>query len=478
MNRDTQNISSDNSAFKKTVSAGIIVGVLIGGAGAVVKLFSPETGIGDGEYVITGDGTQYVKYADQWHETMNTASARLILGKPDNPKKIKTSALKNEPRGQMMGILGAPGSFNARADEQANWAACTQYSPTSRTNLLDTSSVDTIIISGHEINNTAHTLQGAHSIIVRDMGTGDYWVLLSQGVKLHVDPRDERVMNALELSQDDISKATNVSTPMLSTLRTLPELAKPDIQNYGETSTAISQYRVGNILDVSMPGGHQFYMVGDKGVQKVSPFIARWVSTTGGTVFDNISPDKVSEYPAAQGVINVEDFPQDVPQVDVGKSVCSVWSKSSNDADARATVTVADMLPLDQEKSNRAVELMPSVNTTTPTANFSYSQPGRGWFVRVTGLSAESLEKGGLYWVSDIGVAYPIAPGEDGKLDSTVSALGVGGRVPLTIPQEFLSLFTPGPSLSPVDARVMHANPSPDGGQVPLQDDKGKQSGD
>lgn len=472
--RDNMDVPSEPSAFKKCAGLGLAAFVVIGGAGKAVGFFDKgSNALGDSKYVVTADGTQYVNFKDTWHSVENTASARLIIGAAENPTSIKPKALDGQPMGQMMGILGAPGNFTRRDDEISEWSVCTQYTPASRTNLLDTTSVDSIIIAGSgELDNRAQLLNNQESVVVKNLDTGEYWIVLSTGQKMRVAPNDERVMNALALSREDIDKATNVSSVMLESLDTLPDLDTPQIEGDGGNSTAISDYRIGTVLSVDMPNSKDFFMVGDKGVQRINPFIARWVATTGGTVLDNISPDKASSYPSTTGVIDTARYPTGIPKVNVGKSVCSVWTKESSTADAKRSVFVASTLPMEQKKADNAAELLPSAGTKAPTANFSYTSGGKGWFVRTTGSSNDSLEQGALFWISDAGVAYPIGSNDEGSFDDTVSALGIGGQNPNLIPQGFLDRYTLGPTLSPERARTLHADPSEDPAQQAVSDDK------
>lgn len=464
--RSTSERPTTTVYHKKALALGVVGFTLFGGAGAAVKLINQDPDIGDDTYVITDSGAQFVKYNGYWHEVMNTASARLLLGSPEDPKSVKDGALDDVLRGQMIGILGAPSNFESRSDEFAQWSTCTQYSPSSRTNLLETESVDTITVAGDELDTRARALEDNNGVVVTDLERGTVWLVLGSGSKVLIDTDNNAVMNALGISDEDVDNATSVSTQMLSTMDTLPDLDTPTVDNQNETSTAISDYNNGTVLVSDMPDGKEYYIVGDAGVQRINSFVARLASATGGVVLENISPQRISSFPQAEDVIDLSLYPRATAEIKVGKSVCSTWEKTANTADASKTVYIADTLPMETAKTDNAVELMPSAGTGRPTADFSYTTPGSGWFVRATSLDNESLQQGNLFWISDSGVYYPIAPDEEGSFDSTVEALGLSGSLPHSIPQEFLDLYTPGPSLSKTDAEALHARPEVASGGV------------
>ena len=50
----------------------------------------------------------YVVVNDQLHPVLNLASARLIVGKPDNPTVVKSSEIDKLALGNTLGIPNAP----------------------------------------------------------------------------------------------------------------------------------------------------------------------------------------------------------------------------------------------------------------------------------------------------------------------------------------------------------------------------------
>ncbi len=66
----------------------------------------------------------YVKVGDQLHPVLNLASARLIVGRPVNPATVKSSELDKFPRGNLIGIPGAPERMVQNTSKDADWTVC------------------------------------------------------------------------------------------------------------------------------------------------------------------------------------------------------------------------------------------------------------------------------------------------------------------------------------------------------------------
>src|SRR5277367_1798953 len=74
----------------------------------------------------------YVKVGDELHPVLNLTSARLIAGRPVNPTTVKSTELDKFPRGNLIGIPGAPERMVQNASHDANWTVCDSVSGASR----------------------------------------------------------------------------------------------------------------------------------------------------------------------------------------------------------------------------------------------------------------------------------------------------------------------------------------------------------
>ena len=66
----------------------------------------------------------YVRVGDDLHPVLNLTSARLIVGRPVNPTTVKSTELDRFPRGNLIGIPGAPERMVQNPSSDANWTVC------------------------------------------------------------------------------------------------------------------------------------------------------------------------------------------------------------------------------------------------------------------------------------------------------------------------------------------------------------------
>ena len=113
----------------RTQSRAVLVGALVLVTGIVgcflFSLIRPSGSAGDDAILADRDtAALYVRLGDQLHPVLNLASARLIAGRPDNPALVKSSELDQFPRGNMLGIPGAPERMVANQTRDAFWTVC------------------------------------------------------------------------------------------------------------------------------------------------------------------------------------------------------------------------------------------------------------------------------------------------------------------------------------------------------------------
>ncbi|WP_338066899.1 type VII secretion protein EccB, partial [Mycobacterium timonense] len=80
--------------------------------------------------------------------------------------------------------------------------------------------------------------------------------------------------------------------------------------------------------------------------------------------------------------------------------------------------------------------------------------PESGYFVQTTGSDPRSPAKETLWWVSDAGVRYGLAPAQQQGGTSAATALGLSS--PLPMPWSVLAILAAGPTLSKSAALIGH----------------------
>ena len=97
----------------RTQSRSVLMGAVIlitGLAGCFVFSLIRPNGQAGNNAVLADRATAalYVRVGDELHPVLNLTSARLIAGKPANPTTVKSAELDKFPRGNLIGIPGAP----------------------------------------------------------------------------------------------------------------------------------------------------------------------------------------------------------------------------------------------------------------------------------------------------------------------------------------------------------------------------------
>src|ERR1700744_6567067 len=119
----------------RTQSRAVLTGALIlitGLAGCFVfSLIRPNAQVGN-NLVLADRSTSalYVRVGDDLHPVLNLTSARLIAGKPVNPTAVKSAELDRFPRGNLIGIPGAPERMVQNTSHDAHWTVCDAISGT------------------------------------------------------------------------------------------------------------------------------------------------------------------------------------------------------------------------------------------------------------------------------------------------------------------------------------------------------------
>ncbi|EUA03549.1 type VII secretion protein EccB [Mycobacterium kansasii 824] len=113
----------------RTQSRAVLMGALVlitGLVGCFVFSLIRPNGQAGSSPVLADRSTAalYVRVGDAVHPVLNLTSARLIAGKPVNPTTVKSSELDRFPRGNLIGIPGAPERMVQNTTRDANWTVC------------------------------------------------------------------------------------------------------------------------------------------------------------------------------------------------------------------------------------------------------------------------------------------------------------------------------------------------------------------
>lgn len=432
----------------------VLVGALIlltALAGCFVFSLIRPAGVAGTATVLADRSTSalYVRVGEQLHPVLNLTSARLIAGRPDDPTFVKSTELDSFPRGNLVGIPGAPERMVESTTGDADWTVCDAASG---------AAIGVTVIAGTPATEgqRAQALPNTNGVLVQnDSGT---W-LLWNGRRSHLDPTDRAVTDALGLGPE-IPAARPIATGLFNLIPGSAPLSAPAIPGAGAApdfalpvpapvGAVVTAFNADNTM--------RYYAVLPDGLQPVSEVVAAMLRNTdshGLAQPPRLGADQVAALPAAEGIDTAAYPAGRITLADAASTpvTCARWSKPADAVSSSLTLLAGATLPLPD--GLQTLDLVGAGRDGV--ADRVALAAGTGYFV----------ESGGArFWVGDTGVRYGVetAPNTD-----TVAALGLRAA-PLPIPWAVLSQFAPGPTLSRADALLAHDALAADPNPAPLE---------
>lgn len=405
----------------------------------------------------------YVRVGDQLHPVLNLTSARLIVGRPVNPTTVRSSDLDRYPRGNLIGIPGAPERMVQNNAKDANWTVCDAIS--------GPSAGVTLIADSPDSTGARAAALGAGRAVLVENGTGT-WLLWNDG-RSRIDLADRAVTGALGMGAD-VPKPRPIAAGLFNAVPEAPPLTPPAIPDAGSpprfslpVPAPVGAVVVAHGLENNPDNNVLYYAVLPDGLQPISPVLAAMLRNTNSFGLDQpprLAADQVARLPVSR-MLDTTRYPdQRVMLVDNARApiTCAYWSKPAGASTSSLTLLSGSALPVPDDV--RTVDLVGA--GVDGTAGRVALAPGRGYFVQTVGSDPASPPAGSLFWVADTGVRYGIdqEAGPSGHA-KTVDALGLAPP-PLAVPWSMLSLLAPGPTLSRADALLAHDSLSPDSGRT------------
>jgi type VII secretion protein EccB len=452
----------------RTQSRAVLMGALIlitGLAGCFVFSLIRPSGSAGNNAVLADRSTAalYVRVGEDLHPVLNLTSARLIVGKPVNPTTVKSSELDRFPRGNLIGIPGAPERMVQNASRDADWTVCDAVSGTSH----GAHSTGVTVVAGRPDGDGARAgaIRANQGILVdfpNDRGTGTW--LLWDGKRSQIDLANHAVTNALGLGVE-VPTARPIAQGLFNAIPESPALTAPSIPNAGGPAGFSVPAPIGGVIvSYGLEQNQRYYAVLPDGLQQISPVLAAILRNSNSYGLDQpprLGADQVSKLPVSR-MLDTARYPdQQVALVDAAKDpvTCAHWSKPAGAATSSLSLLSGSVLPVSE--GIRTVDLVgggaPGVAARVALA------PGTGYFTQTVGGGPAAPAAGSLFWVSDTGVRYGIdtETGDGTGRAKTVEALGLNPPA-VPVPWSVLSLFAPGPTLSRADALLAHDGLAPD----------------
>ena len=123
--RDTKMFDDPLSFYGRSAALGVVISVLILVGALAMAYFKPQGKLGTGNLFVDRTTNElYLMVSGQLHPVYNLTSARLVLGNPADPTAVKSTELDRLPKGQSVGIPGAPYATPVSSGPASVWALC------------------------------------------------------------------------------------------------------------------------------------------------------------------------------------------------------------------------------------------------------------------------------------------------------------------------------------------------------------------
>jgi type VII secretion protein EccB len=444
--RDTAMFDDPLQFYGRSVAAGMVVAALVA-AGALLLAYFKPLGHRGGDNVLVDRTTNqlYVLLpgSGQLHPAYNLTSARLVLGHPSNPAAVKSDELSRLPKGQPIGIPGAPYATPVSATSASAWALCdTVIRPDSVTPTVETS-----ILAVPLVTDAAVAPLGADEGVV--VSYADTRWLVTRDGRHAVDLADRAVSSAVGIPVT--VKPAPISRGLFNALPDTGPWQLTPIPNAGAPNTVglADNLVIGSTFQTLTDKGNQSYVVLPNGVARVNATTAAALRATNSyglltppmveaSTVARI-PEQVYHSPLPDNAMTIVN-PVDEP------TLCWSWQRQAGDQSPQHTIIRGRHLPLPAPVLATGIRQIGAEATV-------YIDGGR--FVRVASPDPRYGES--RYYVDPEGVRYGV-PDED-----TSRSLGLAD--PSNAPWQVLGLLIDGPVLTKQAALLEHdtlpADPDP-----------------
>lgn len=448
--RDTRMFDDPLQFYSRAVSLGIVIAVLICLGAALLAYFKPLGKRGGDTLLVDRSTNQlYVVMPNtgQLRPVYNLTSARLVLGNAGMPNAVKSEELDRMPKGQPIGIPGAPYATPVARVPESTWTLCdTVTKPESVAPTVATS----VIVLPLAIDGSVGPMTPGQAMLVSFQDKD--WLVTNTG-RHAIDLSDRAVTSAVGIPVT--ARSTPISEGLYNALPNAGPWILPQIPAGGAPNTLglPANLVIGSVFQTVTDSGSQQYVVLPDGVAKVNDTTAAALRASNS--YGLISPPSVESSIVAKITEQVftsplPDAPLNVLLREDAPTLCWSWEREPGDQSPKTSVVTGRHLPIAAAAMNTGIDQIGG-DSTVYIAGGQYIQ-----------LQSPDPRYGeSLYYVDPQGVRYGI-PNQN-----TATELGLSS--PATAPWEVVSLLVDGPVLSKEAALLEHDTlpPDPDPRKVP-----------
>ncbi len=441
--RDTRMFDDPLQFYSRAVMCGVVIAVIICLGAALLAYFKPLGKRGSDTLLVDRSTNQLyvvVPGSDGIRPVYNLTSARLVLGNPAEPSAVKSEELNQLPKGQPIGIPGAPYATPVGAPS-ATWSLCDNViKPDSVAPQVETSA----LVMPLALDASVGPLRPNQGVLVsyKDLT----WLVTADG-RHSIDLADRAVTSAVGIPVT--ARATPISEALFNALPNVGPWKLPAVPAAGAPNTLglPPNLVIGSVFRTLNNDVEQRYVVLADGVAKVNGTTSAALRATNS--FGLITPPSVeaSDVASITEQVFISPLPDEAMDIRLRQdapTLCWAWQRDPGDQGPRQTVISGRHLPVPPARMNGGIDQI--------SGNATVFIDG-GQYVRLQSPDPRYGES--LYYIDPQGVRYGL-PNED-----TASALGLSG--PLTAPWQVVSWLIDGPVLSKQAALLEHDTlpPSP-----------------
>lgn len=444
--RDTRMFDDPLQFYSRAVSLGIVIAVLVCLGAALLAYFKPLGKRGGDSLLVDRSTNQlYVVMPGNGllRPVYNLTSARLVLGTAGAPSAVKSEELDRMPKGQPIGIPGAPYATPVAQVPESTWTLCdTVTKPESVAPTVQTSIIALPLVS----DGSGGAVTPGQGMLVSYQDRD--WLVTDTG-RHAIDLSDRAVTSAVGIPVT--ARSTPISEGLYNALPNAGPWLLPQVPAGGAPNTLglPANLVIGSVFQAVTESGEQQYVVLPDGVAKVNQTTA--AALRAANSYGLISPPAVESSVVAKITEQVftsplPDTPLDILLRTDDPTLCWSWERAPGDQTPKTSVYSGRHLPIPAAAMNTGIDQIEGDATVFISG---------GQYVRLQSPDPRYGES--LYYVDPQGVRYGI-PNED-----TAKALGL--TAPATAPWQVVSLLVDGPVLSKQGALIEHdtlpADPNP-----------------
>ena len=432
--RDTRMFDDPLQFYGRSVIAGIVIAVLIGVGAGALALFKPQGKLGGGD--LFADGTTYQVYLNlsgKLHPVFNLTSARLVLGRPADPAVVKPAELNQLPKGQWIGIPGAPYSTPTSGTSSA-WAVCdTIANPSSANPVVQTSVISMPLVSDSSVN----PIKPDEAVLATFQE--QEWVITPKG-RHAIDRTNRALTSAVGIPVG--ATPVPVSDGLFNALPDAGPWQLPPVPNAGQPNTLglPPELVVGAVFQMVTPSGTQYYVVLPDSVATVNATTAAALRATdsfGLAVPPSLEPSIVVPLPDGTFASPLPDDPVTVLARQDEPTVCWTWERQPGVQAPRTAILTGRRLPIASGAATSGISQIQGTATV-------YIDGGKF----ITLQSPDPRFGEALYYIDPQGVRFGVPD------EKTAGSLGL--TAPKMAPWEVVRLLVDGPVLSQEAALLEH----------------------